>query len=61
MIGLGLTETKHPIAKNNFEALDGNIKHTLWHCGQLGILKRVLNERFDFGLTRSSDGFLLME
>lgn len=44
------TQVPHPIAKNKFEALDWNIKHTMWHCGQLGILKRVVNERFDFGL-----------
>jgi hypothetical protein len=43
----------HPIAKNKFEALDWNIKHTMWHCGQLGILKRITGERLDFGLKRS--------
>jgi hypothetical protein len=44
------TDTPHPIAKNKYEALDWNIKHTMWHCGQLGILKRILDKRFDFGL-----------
>ncbi|WP_345950398.1 DinB family protein [Mucilaginibacter sp. PAMB04274] len=44
--------TPHPIAHNKFEALDWNIKHTMWHCGQLGMLKRVVDERFDFGLKR---------
>lgn len=44
------TQVPHPVAKNKFEALDWNIKHTMWHCGQLGIIKRVVNERFDFGL-----------
>ena len=47
---LKAVEISHPIAKNKFEALDWNIKHTMWHCGQLGILKRVLGERYDFGL-----------
>lgn len=42
----------HPIAKNKFEALDWNIKHTMWHCGQLGVL-RVVHERYDFGLKKS--------
>lgn len=41
---------EHPVAKNKFEALDWNIKHTMWHCGQLAILKRIVNERYDFGL-----------
>lgn len=40
----------HPIAKTKFEALDWNIKHTMWHCGQIGILKRIVNERYDFRL-----------
>lgn len=46
------TRIPHPIAKNKYEALDWNIKHTMWHCGQLGILKRVVDERFDFGLEK---------
>ncbi len=44
------TEVQHPIAKNKYEALDWNIKHTMWHCGQLGILKRIIDTRYDFGL-----------
>ncbi|MEK6479682.1 DinB family protein [Catalinimonas sp. 4WD22] len=46
------TRTPHPIAKTKFEALDWNIKHTMWHCGQLGMLKRVVHERYDFGLQK---------
>lgn len=44
------TPMPHPIAKTKFEAIDWNIKHTMWHCGQLGLLKRVVHERYDFGL-----------
>lgn len=44
------TPMPHPIAKTKFEAIDWNIKHTMWHCGQLGILKRIVHERYDFGL-----------
>lgn len=44
------TPMPHPIAKTKFEALDWNIKHTFWHCGQIGMLKRVVDERYDFGL-----------
>ncbi|WP_216824389.1 hypothetical protein [Emticicia sp. TH156] len=44
--------TKHNIfnSKTKFEALDWNIKHTLWHCRQIGLLKRVVDKRYDFGL-----------
>lgn len=44
------TPTPHPIAKTKFEAIDWNIKHTMYHCGQIGILRRIVDERFDFGL-----------
>lgn len=44
------SQIPHPIAKTKWEALDWNIKHSMYHCGQLGILKRVLDTRFDFGL-----------
>ena len=44
--------TPHPIAKTKFEAIDWNIKHTMYHCGQIGIIKRVIDERYDFGLRR---------
>ncbi len=47
------TPTPHPIAKTKFEALDWNIKHTMYHCGQIGILKRILDKRFDFGLRKA--------
>jgi len=44
---------KHPIADTKFEAVDWNIKHTFWHGGQIGLLKRIVHERYDFGLKRS--------
>ena len=47
------TQVPHPVAKSKFEAIDWNIKHTMWHCGQIGILKRIIDERFDFGLQRN--------
>lgn len=47
---LAPTQTTHPIAKTKYEALDWNVKHTMYHCGQIGMLKRILGERFDFGL-----------
>lgn len=42
----------HPIAKNKLEALDWNVKHTMYHCGQIGILKRIVTKRHDFGLRK---------
>mgnify|MGYP000149910545 CR=1 FL=1 len=41
---------KHPVAKTKFEAVSWNIKHTMWHCGQIATIKRLLHGGFDFGL-----------
>lgn len=46
------TPAEHPIATIKREAIDWNIKHTMYHCGQIGILKRVVDHRHDFGLRR---------
>lgn len=46
--------SNHPIARNKFEALDWNIKHTMWHNGQLGLLRRIVYERFAFDVPRPS-------
>jgi hypothetical protein len=46
------THIPHPIAKTKREAIDWNIKHTMYHCGQIGILKRIVDERYDFGLRK---------
>ncbi len=43
-------QTPNPMAKVKFEAIDWNIKHTMWHCGQLAILRRHWVGRVDFGL-----------
>lgn len=48
------TPTPHPIAKIKLESLDWNIKHTMYHCGQIGMVKRVVDNRFDFGLRRAA-------
>ena len=47
---LAHVQPPHPIAKNKLEALEWNIHHSMWHCGQIGLLKRVIDKRFDFGL-----------
>lgn len=41
---------KHPVAKTKFEAVSWNIKHTMWHCGQIATIKRLIHGGFDFGL-----------
>jgi hypothetical protein len=41
---------KHPVATTKLEAVSWNIKHTMWHCGQIASLKRILHGGFDFGL-----------
>lgn len=43
-------EIVHPVAKTKLEALDWNIKHTLWHCGQIALIKRVVDKRHEFRL-----------
>lgn len=47
------TRVPHPVAATKFEALDWNIKHTMWHVGQLGMLKRAVDERYNFGLQKA--------
>ncbi len=52
MAGLEPTPIPHPIAKNKIEALSWNIKHTMWHCGQIGSLLRKTDKPYDFKLLR---------
>lgn len=40
----------HPIAKTKFEAIDWNIKHTMWHCGQIGTIKKILGTPEKFSI-----------
>lgn len=44
------TPTAHPIATTKREAIDWNIKHTMYHGGQIGLIKRIVDKRHDFGL-----------
>ncbi|UJH68385.1 DinB family protein [Allomuricauda sp. SCSIO 65647] len=46
------TKVPHPIAKTKFEAIDWNIKHTMWHCGQIATWKRIVDHPHDFGLKK---------
>lgn len=45
---------KHPVATTKLEALSWNIKHTMWHCGQIASIKRLIHGGYDFGLPRRS-------
>ncbi len=46
------TKVPHPIAKTKFDAIDWNIKHTMWHCGQIATIKRIVDYSFEFGVKR---------
>ncbi|WP_281990059.1 DinB family protein [Aquimarina aggregata] len=45
-------KVEHPVAKTKFEAIDWNIKHTMWHCGQLASLKRILGNPYQFEIKK---------
>ncbi|MDG3581392.1 hypothetical protein [Galbibacter pacificus] len=36
----------HPIAKTKYGAIDWNIKHTMWYCGQLSMINGIINKHF---------------
>jgi hypothetical protein len=38
---------EHPFAKTKENAISWNIKHTMWHAGQIATLKRILDKPFD--------------
>ncbi|PRX53680.1 DinB family protein [Flagellimonas meridianipacifica] len=44
------TKVPHPIAKTIFDTIDWNIKHTMWHCGQIATIRRIVDSSFDFGI-----------
>lgn len=43
---------KHPVAETKLDAVSWNIKHTMWHCGQIASIKRLINGGFDFGIRK---------
>lgn len=38
---------EHPFAKIKEDAISWNIKHTMWHCGQIATLQRIVDKPFD--------------
>tara|TARA_R110002012_G_scaffold318457_1_gene536933 strand:- start:21 stop:581 length:561 start_codon:yes stop_codon:yes gene_type:complete len=49
------TKVPHPVAKIKFEAIDWNIKHTMWHCGQIATIKRIVDNSYDYGIKRPKE------
>ena len=39
----------HPFVKTKENSISWNIKHTMWHCGQIAMLKRIVDKPLDFG------------
>ena len=42
------TRFPHPVAKIKREVLSWNVQHVMWHCGQLGLIKRLIDKRLSF-------------
>ena len=40
----------HPFVKTKENSFSWNIKHTMWHCGQMGTLKRIIDKPLNFGM-----------
>lgn len=38
------TQFPHPFAKTKLQALSWDMHHTMWHCGQIALIKRVVGE-----------------
>lgn len=43
---------KHPVAETKLEAISWNIKHTMWHCGQIASIKRLIHGGYDYGIPK---------
>ncbi|SFR32307.1 DinB superfamily protein [Robiginitalea myxolifaciens] len=46
------TKMPHPVAITKFDAIDWNIKHTMWHCGQMATWKRMVDKPHDYGIRK---------
>ncbi|MBI1836859.1 MAG: DinB family protein [Flavobacteriia bacterium] len=40
---------EHPFVKTKEDSISWNIKHTMWHCGQIAQLKRIVDSSLDLG------------
>jgi hypothetical protein len=41
---------EHPFVKTKLESISWNIKHTMWHCGQIATLRRVIDKPINYGM-----------
>jgi DinB superfamily len=42
------TQFPHPLAKTKLQALSWDMHHTMWHGGQIALIKRVVDKSFVF-------------
>lgn len=40
----------HPFVKTKANSISWNIKHNMWHCGQMATLKRIVDKPLDLGM-----------
>jgi uncharacterized damage-inducible protein DinB len=40
----------HPFVKTKENSISWNVKHTMWHCGQIAILRRIIDKPLDYGM-----------
>ena len=52
---------EHPFAKTKEDALSWNIKHTMWHCGQIATLKRIVDKPFDLTIKKKTENKSVIE
>lgn len=50
-----LRHLQNGLKRNDFLAVSWNMEHTMWHCGQLALLKRIFGKRYDFGLEHPAE------
>ncbi len=43
-------QKSHPFVRTKENSISWNIKHTMWHCGQMAMLKRIIDTPLDFGM-----------
>ncbi|TAE75149.1 MAG: DinB family protein [Bacteroidetes bacterium] len=40
----------HPFVKTKENSISWNVKHTMWHCGQIATLRRIIDKPLDYGM-----------
>lgn len=39
----------HPFVRSKQDSIEWNSRHNMWHCGQIGVIRRMLGKPYDFG------------